>query len=156
MIIIGAFCSGGGVGYKGGLPWKNSKDLKHFKKTTMGKTILVGKKTWEKMPPLKGRTVTVLSRGINDLSEIAKNCDTSDMYLIGGPTVWKYALERGYVQKAILTHIDSPLKIKCDAYFPFEYMKDFDIISADCLDKNTTVLTYVISSRMKNKNELKE
>jgi dihydrofolate reductase len=49
------------IGKDGELPWKCKGDLKFFKKMTMGKDILVGRSTWEKLPDLAGRHVFVLS-----------------------------------------------------------------------------------------------
>lgn len=51
-----------GIGYEGIMPWHYSSDLKRFKKITMGKTCLVGRKTFELMPELPGRTIIVVSR----------------------------------------------------------------------------------------------
>ena len=55
----------GGIGYEGSMPWpKQTKDLKRFKELTMGKTIIMGRGTWESkgMPkPLPGRFNVIVS-----------------------------------------------------------------------------------------------
>jgi len=52
----------GFIGLNDALPWRNLEDFKHFKKLTMGGTLLVGYNTFQKLPPLKGRNVVVDTR----------------------------------------------------------------------------------------------
>jgi dihydrofolate reductase len=55
--IIVAMDANGVIGRDNELPWHLPADLQHFKKTTMGKPILMGRKTWESIGrPLPGRT----------------------------------------------------------------------------------------------------
>lgn len=64
ITAILAMTPDGIVGRNGKLPWHLSEDLRHFKKTTLGNTIVVGRKTWESFgsKPLPGRNTIVLSR----------------------------------------------------------------------------------------------
>lgn len=52
------------IGHKGDLPWRLADDLAHFKRTTMGNPVVMGRHTWESLPvrPLPGRTNIVVSR----------------------------------------------------------------------------------------------
>lgn len=72
--LITALCRGGGIGYKGGLPWPNiARDMRFFAKTTKPNTIdgsiktavLMGRKTWDSLPlnakPLKNRDNIIIS-----------------------------------------------------------------------------------------------
>jgi len=54
----------GVIGKDGGLPWRLKSDLKLFKATTLGKPVIMGRKTWDSLPrrPLPGRTNIVLTR----------------------------------------------------------------------------------------------
>src|SRR6185312_373160 len=54
----------GVIGKDGGLPWRLKTDLANFRAMTMGKPVIMGRKTWESLPkkPLVGRTNIVLSR----------------------------------------------------------------------------------------------
>ena len=54
----------GVIGYRGGLPWRLPSDLKRFRSMTMGKPIIMGRKTWESLPhkPLPGRENIVITR----------------------------------------------------------------------------------------------
>jgi len=61
--LIVAVAENGVIGVKGELPWRLPDDLKHFKRTTLGHCLLMGRKTWESLPgALPGRTSIVMSR----------------------------------------------------------------------------------------------
>jgi dihydrofolate reductase len=61
--MIVARAQNGVIGRDGDLPWRLPSDLKFFKKTTLGKPCLMGRKTWESLPfPLPGRANMVLTR----------------------------------------------------------------------------------------------
>jgi len=63
LSIIVAIAQNGVIGAKGGLPWQLSSDLKRFKRDTMGKPIIMGRKTWESIGrPLPGRANIVVTR----------------------------------------------------------------------------------------------
>lgn len=81
MKIIVAVNKLGYIGLNNRLPWRSSEDLRHFKKLTLDKTLLVGKTTFENMPKLEGREVIVVGTGYNTLEEAL----TNDIdYIIGG------------------------------------------------------------------------
>ncbi len=62
MRAIAAVSKNGVIGDKGSIPkWNCKEDLQFFKAFTMGKDIVMGRKTYENMPVLKGRRLTVLS-----------------------------------------------------------------------------------------------
>ena len=62
--LVVAVAKNGVIGRDGGLPWRLSSDMKRFKAVTMGKPVLMGRKTWESLPkkPLPGRANLVLTR----------------------------------------------------------------------------------------------
>jgi dihydrofolate reductase len=64
IALVVAVSRNGVIGREGGLPWHLSSDLKLFKKITLGKPIIMGRKTWESLPrkPLPGRLNIVVSR----------------------------------------------------------------------------------------------
>ena len=64
VAIYVAIAENGVIGSRGGLPWRLSSDLKRFKAETMGKPIVMGRKTWESFPkrPLPGRLNIVVTR----------------------------------------------------------------------------------------------
>ena len=78
----------GYIGLKGKLPWKSLDDLKHFKKLTMGKSLVVGRKTAEKLPKLKGRALYIASSD-NPLDSILK---MQPDFIIGGAEIFNQSL----------------------------------------------------------------
>lgn len=94
IIAIGG---NGAFGLEGKLPWKNSTDLKWFKDVTLGRNIVVSKKTYEQMPGLPGRILNFADRHeIKSTSGWPLNPDTAgtDIFIIGGKQV-------------IMNHMDS-------------------------------------------------
>ena len=63
LTLILARARNGAIGLDNALPWHLPEDLGHFKRSTMGATLLMGRRTWESIGrPLPGRTLVVLSR----------------------------------------------------------------------------------------------
>lgn len=64
VVLVVAVSRNGVIGRAGGLPWHLSSDLKLFKSITMGKPVIMGRKTWESLPrkPLPGRLNIVVTR----------------------------------------------------------------------------------------------
>ena len=89
----------GGIGINNGLPWHISEDLKNFKKLTLNKPIIMGRKTWDSLPfkPLPKRQNVVLSSQSMDDVECytsVENCldgfaNKSDVFVIGGAQIYK-------------------------------------------------------------------
>lgn len=74
IVLIYARAANGAIGHEGGLPWRLPADLKHFKALTMGKPMVMGRKTFDSLPGLlPGRRHIVLTRGesLGDGAELA-------------------------------------------------------------------------------------
>lgn len=94
------------IGSNNGLPWRLPADLAFFKRTTMGKPIIMGRKTFESIgKPLPGRRNIVVTRDPGFSAEgcdIANSIDTAidlcadaeEIMLIGGASLYQQALER--------------------------------------------------------------
>ena len=89
------------IGTNGKLPWHYSADLKRFKRLTVGKTVIMGRKTWESLPikPLPDRRNIVITRSNLDdvdcfrsISEALTTCG-GDVWFIGGAGIYKEALD---------------------------------------------------------------
>ena len=91
----------GGIGKDGGLPWSVPEDLKNFKRTTINKTVIMGRKTWESLPfkPLPKRKNIVLSRSNikgahcytsieNCLQGISQSLKNEPVFIIGGRKIY--------------------------------------------------------------------
>jgi len=144
--VIVATTQKGGIGKDGALPWKLPEDMAHFKKVTMaapaGKmnAVVMGRRTWESIPekfkPLPGRINVVLSRKaaepsfaspypadvltassvVDALAKLGERDDLSEVFAIGGESVYKEALELSVCTRIFLTRIAKD--IECDAFFP--------------------------------------
>ena len=129
-----------GIGFKGGLPWHLSADLKHFRNITVGKNtdktnvVMMGRKTWDSLPekyrPLPGRLNVVLSRNtarsfpdsvINapDFEKalmVIKKKEIGEVFVIGGQTLFTETLTNPCCRKLYITHILNTFE--CDTFFP--------------------------------------
>ena len=102
--IIVAMAANGVIGRDNQLPWHLPADLKHFKKTTMGKPILMGRKTWESIGrPLPGRANIVITRDstytaagcevVNSIdAAIAAAGEQDEVMVIGGAELYRQVL----------------------------------------------------------------
>ncbi len=93
----------GVIGRDGQLPWRLPADLKRFKALTMGKPMVMGRKTFESFPsPLPGRRHIVLTRGAwtADGAEVAQSVEAAlamageDVAVIGGAEIFALLLDR--------------------------------------------------------------
>ena len=63
VVLVVAVADNGVIGHAGGMPWHAPEDLKHFRRVTMGKPVVMGRRTWESIGrPLPGRRNIVLTR----------------------------------------------------------------------------------------------
>ena len=130
MNIIVAVDENWAIGYRGDLLVRIPADHKMFRNETIGKVVVLGRKTMDTFPgglPLAGRTNIVLTRNpeyqVKDaivvhsvevlLAEL-KNYDTKDVYVIGGDSVYSQLLP--YCDTAHVTKIDR--SYEADTYFP--------------------------------------
>jgi dihydrofolate reductase len=119
----------GVIGDRGTIPWRIPEDLKRFKAITMGKPIVMGRKTWDSFPkkPLPGRTNIVITRDPNWRADGAVAVTSLDVALaraesekpdeiaiIGGAEIWKLALPHANRIHQTEVHIDA----KGDVSFP--------------------------------------
>lgn len=122
LTLIAAMDKHGLIGKDNKLPWHLPADLKFFKQQTLGKTVLMGRKTCESLPfPLPNRTNIVLSRNVNYKKEGFKVINTieeallnEDVMVIGGNTLYKLLMP--LASSMILTRINH--EFEGDTYFP--------------------------------------
>jgi dihydrofolate reductase len=63
IVLVAAVAENGVIGRQGGLPWRIKSDMQHFRAITMGKPVVMGRKTWNSIgKPLSGRTNIVVTR----------------------------------------------------------------------------------------------
>lgn len=125
IVLIAALAKNGVIGKDGALPWHLPDDLKRFKALTLGKPIVMGKKTYASIGrPLPKRRNVVLSRtsGPIDGVEVVRSVDDAlalladepELCVIGGGEVYRAFLP--LATKLELTHLDAD--VEGDARFP--------------------------------------
>ena len=113
--LVLAMASNGVIGANGAIPWRIADDMKRFKAITMGKPVIMGRKTWDSLPkkPLPGRTNIVITRDANWKAEgalaahtleealaIARKENPAEIAVVGGAEIYRAALPR-----ATLVHL---------------------------------------------------
>lgn len=127
--IIAAVAKNNVIGKNNNLPWYIPEDLKHFKNLTLGKTILMGRKTFESImarlgKPLPDRVSIVITKdkkyqlpeGVmrsSSLDSVISNTN-EDIWIIGGASIYEQAMSQA--AELYITHIDQ--EVDGDAFFP--------------------------------------
>jgi dihydrofolate reductase len=120
IALLYAQSRNGVIGHGGSLPWHLPEDLAHFKRTTMGAPVIMGRKTWDSLPPrfrpLPGRRNIVITRDAQWHADGAERAGSLDealalgagaetIWVTGGAEVFRLALPRAHV--AVVTQIDA-------------------------------------------------
>lgn len=118
--LIFARARNGVIGRNGTLPWHLPEDLAHFKRTTLGCPVVMGRKTWESLPPkfrpLPGRRNIVVTRNpdwqaegavrATSIAQAMALCEPApDVWVIGGAEIYRAALP--LAASAVVTEIDA-------------------------------------------------
>ena len=101
--LIWAQSSSGVIGRDGGIPWQVPEDMARFKELTLGHTVVMGRHTWESLPPrfrpLPGRRNVVLTRnphyraeGAEVLTSIEEALTDPGAWVIGGAEIYHLAM----------------------------------------------------------------
>jgi dihydrofolate reductase len=129
--LVVAVADNGVIGRAGRLPWHLPDDLKHFKAVTMGKPVLMGRRTFESVGrPLPGRRNLVLTRshdfgaaGVERVGSMAEAMllihDAAELCVIGGAEI--YSLTLPLAERAYLTQVHAA--VSGDTWFPLQQLK---------------------------------
>ncbi len=126
ITLIAARARNGVIGHNNTLPWRLPEDLQHFKATTLGHVLLMGRKTFDSIGrPLPGRRTIVLTRdsgwsasgvetarSLDEALEIARTAD--QIFIAGGEQIYRAAMSRAGHAVITEVEIDTP----GDAFFP--------------------------------------
>jgi dihydrofolate reductase len=127
--LIFARSRNGVIGKDNAMPWHLPEDLAHFKRVTLGCPVIMGRKTWDSLPPrfrpLPGRANVVVTRQpdwqdagavpANSLDQALQHCGGApDVWVIGGAQLYALALPRAH--SAVVTEID--IDVEGDAFAP--------------------------------------
>ena len=132
LALIAAVADNGTIGRDGGLPWRLSNDLRYFRSITMGKPVIMGRRTYESIgKPLPGRANIVVSRNgsfapdgvtvaadldaaIAAAEALAAEAGADEILVIGGAALYDAALPRA--DRLYLTEVHAG--IDGDVHFP--------------------------------------
>jgi dihydrofolate reductase len=135
ITIIAAVARNGVIGHQGRIPWHLPADLAHFKRTTIGHTLVMGRRTFETTGALPGRRTLVLSRdpewkpemgeegreakvevvrSLNEAIDRASDLGENELFICGGAKVYRQALPQA--DRLNLTQVE--VDPDGDTYFP--------------------------------------
>ncbi|MET1411560.1 dihydrofolate reductase [Roseibium sp. HPY-6] len=133
LVLIAAVARNGIIGSDNDMPWKLSSDLKHFKRLTLGKPVIMGRKTFLSFGgrPLPGRphivvsrdpdyradgvdTATSLEAAITQARALADELEVDEVFCIGGGQIYEQAIDQA--SRLEITEVDA--KPDGDTRFP--------------------------------------
>ncbi len=146
------------IGNNNQLPWHLPADLAHFKQTTLGKPILMGRKTYDSIGrPLPGRLNLVLTResgrkieGVEIVHSLAEArtrvADSPELMVIGGSSIYKTLLPEA--DRIYLTKVDG--EFEGDAWFPeldWSQWREVEVVERAADDKNPYACRFMTLQR---------
>jgi dihydrofolate reductase len=153
ITLIAAMARNRAIGFDGELPWHLPAELKHFKETTMGKPIVMGRKTWETIGrALPGRQNIVVTRNRAYLAEgctVVQSFDEAmeaavgeEVMIIGGGHLYRQALPMA--DRMMLTLVDC--EPEADTWFPDWNKEEWQEISrrSQAADENNALAYKVL------------
>lgn len=128
---------------KGNLLFNIPRDMAHFKRTTSGHKVIMGRKTWGSLPkkPLKNRENYIITRNkdfkangatvIHSVKDVLELAEDDEVFVIGGGEIYKELLP--YADKLILTHVHT-FNFEGRVFFPDYSVKDWKV-DIDSMEK---------------------
>jgi dihydrofolate reductase len=134
IILIAAIGKNQELGRNNDLLWRLKSDMQFFKTLTSGHWVIMGRKSWESLPPrfrpLPNRTNAVVSRnadfsaeGAHVFSNLqsaideARTLQAEKIFIIGGAQIYRQAIEEKLVDEMYLTHVNGSFD-DADVFFP--------------------------------------
>ncbi|HKZ97541.1 MAG TPA: dihydrofolate reductase [Hyphomicrobiaceae bacterium] len=150
IALVVAVAENGVIGAKGGLPWRMPSDLKTFRRLTMGRPVVMGRKTWESLArPLDGRDNIVVTRDpgftaegasvVGSLSDaltlarvLAATRGADEIMVIGGADIFREVLP--LADRIYWTEVHA--KPEGDAHFPPIEISEWEEVSREALARS--------------------
>ena len=141
------------IGKNGTIPWNLPEDLAFFKKITTGHTVIMGRKTWESLPPkyrpLPNRKNIVITTQkeytvpegvdiVHDISEIPHLYPNTKRFIIGGAQIYKETLP--FADTLYITEVHMQVD-HCDTFFPHIDMLPWKVVTQD-EKEHFSIITY--------------
>lgn len=153
--LVVAAAKNNGIGKDGVMPWHLPNDMKHFKNTTWGMPVVMGRKTFDSLgKPLTGRKNIVITRqpgwkadgavgvkSIEDALFLAKEADANEVMVIGGGEIYNSLF--GKAGRIYMTRVDA--EPEADTFFPEINPKEWRLVSEkkhDADEKNKFAHTF--------------
>ncbi|WP_308634305.1 dihydrofolate reductase [Paenibacillus silvisoli] len=127
ITMIAAMARNRVIGIDNGMPWHLPAEMAHFRRSTLGKTVVMGRKTFESLgQPLKNRRNVILTRSLDykpEGCEVVHSVEDAmakfaspgeELIIMGGAEIYKQFLP--HADKLLLTEVDA--EVAGDAYFP--------------------------------------
>lgn len=145
IVLIAAVAENGVIGADGRIPWRLSTDMRRFKALTMGKPVIMGRRTWDSLGrPLPGRTNIVVTRqagwsaegtevaaSVDEALALANKTAASDgvgeIMVIGGAEIYEQTIGRAAC--LYITHVAA--RLAGDAHFPAIKAAQWEAVSEE-------------------------
>ncbi|MBH1988854.1 MAG: dihydrofolate reductase [Myxococcaceae bacterium] len=117
ITLIAAMDKNRVIGFQGSLPWRLMSELQHFKEKTLGKPVIMGRKTFESLggKTLVGREIRVVShRGLSLEAALQSKCEAPELMIAGGGEIFRAALP--FATHMILSTVEG--EYPGDVFFP--------------------------------------
>jgi dihydrofolate reductase len=165
VTLVAAVARNGVIGRDGGLPWRLSSDLKRFKANTMGRPLIMGRKTFQSIGrPLPGRDNIVVTRdrafapeGVFTAPDVgtalelardkARGAGSAEICVIGGGEIYRQTFDMA--DRLIVTFIEA--EIEGDTIFPAIDSRIWDEISCEfhpAGEKDSHATRHVVYERL--------
>jgi dihydrofolate reductase len=143
VILIAAIGKNNELGRNNDLLWRLKSDMNFFKSTTSGHWVIMGRKSWESLPPrfrpLPNRFNCVVSRNadfqaegahlfsnVQSAIERARQSNAEKVFIIGGAQIYNQSLQENLADEMYLTHVDATFD-DADVFFPNVEKSAWDI-----------------------------
>lgn len=145
------------LGRNNDLIWHFKQDMKFFKETTLGHTVIMGRKTFESLPKaLPNRLNVVITSDssysaenivvVSSVEQALKYCDNEEAFVLGGGMIYKEFLP--FADKLYLTEIEDSLE-NADTYFPSFDKNEYKRTVVKSTDENGIAFSHIIYEKIK-------
>ncbi|KLT72067.1 hypothetical protein PL75_10295 [Neisseria arctica] len=148
ITLIAAYAAHRCIGINNSMPWHLPEDFAFFKQYTLGKPVVMGRKTWESLPkkPLPGRRNIVISRQAGYIAEEAeiaaslreafeKCLHAEEIIVMGGEQIYRQSLP--FATDLRITEVD--LDVQGDAFFPEISRKEWEEVSREVYQSSKNI-----------------
>lgn len=145
------------LGKNNDLIWHFKQDMKFFKETTLGHTVIMGRRTFESLPKVLPNRLNVVITSdssysaenivvVSSVEQALKYCDNEEAFVIGGGMIYKEFLP--FADKLYLTEIEDSLE-NADTYFPSFDKNEYKRTVVKSTDENGIAFSHIIYEKIK-------